>query len=305
MPKVADHPEWIEAAEAAYLDMQQKGGNIQACAQAYSQKIADLAVAEVTSQHRNACVAANDPPIGWAEDALTGFLDQAHRNRWATFARLPSPTSLLKDIAALFVGFSRGWMNPANEVAALVSIRATSAFFAAAQHALAGQEADIFPSSRACVEYAAYALFMIRRPDATEVWVRRHDSAEAFSAVRRVFTHAAVAAEADAADPWVGELYRALYQEAIDFGAHPNERAVTSNARMVRTEQGREIQQVLLHDTEEDIQFGLAHVAEVGICALTVLSLAFPDRILGERAAMLAAMRALVDALRCERPTTS
>lgn len=50
MPKVADHPEWIEAGEAAYQEAEQRGDSVRDCWLAYAQKIVDLATAELEKE---------------------------------------------------------------------------------------------------------------------------------------------------------------------------------------------------------------------------------------------------------------
>ena len=47
--------------------------------------------------------------------------------------------------------------------------------------------------------------------------------------IRRTFTQTAIRDSIATKDTKLSEIYQALYERSIDFGAHPNEKAVTSS----------------------------------------------------------------------------
>ena len=71
----------------------------------------------------------------------------------------------LAAIDNLFATISKGWLNPDDEIAAMLLLRCHSAFRIAAGLAAAGQVAESFPMNRTVLEYAAYALHLHRNAD--------------------------------------------------------------------------------------------------------------------------------------------
>ena len=89
----------------------------------------------------------NPPPPGWGTDALTAFLDDARRNRFATFANKPEFKRLIK-LDACFLRVVTDWLNPKDLLAPFLLMRSHSAFRAACEHAAAGQVVEVFPQIR-------------------------------------------------------------------------------------------------------------------------------------------------------------
>lgn len=294
-PKVADHPEWVEAAEAAYREAQGRGGNVQDCCLAFTQKVVDLALAEVQAQ-ASANPSAGAPPK-WRWDGLSAFWEQAHQNRWATFVRAPAWFNQLQTIDQLYVGLADEWVDPPDDVTPHLALRSGACFRAAAEHACAGQLAEIFPSLRAALEHAGYALFMRRKPRTIVRWLGRSENAKARQEAREVFSAGSIRREIRAADPWLGELYKSLYEMTIDLGAHPNLDAIAANIDAIPMPGGgRHMLQIYLHADAERIKFGLARVFEASVCALCTIRLVFPERFDGDRDRALDRMRELVRA---------
>jgi hypothetical protein len=94
---------------------------------------------------------------------------------------------------------------------------------------MAGQIAEVFPQLRACLEYAAYALHIDRNNDLVEVWLRRHDDHDTLNAVKNHFKISEIKKSIRTTNRHVADVFDELYQRTIDFGGHPNERAITGN----------------------------------------------------------------------------
>lgn len=216
-------------------------------------------------------------PPDWGEDELTFLMEQAHRNRVATFKNKPEFRRLIA-INDCFQRVSGGWTNPQNQVAALLLIRSHSAFFAACEKAASSALADTFPHIRACLEYAAYALHIDQTPALAETWLKRHDSDPARAAVRREFSIVNLRASIKGRDRHAEEVFHRLYEESIDFGAHPNERAVTGSLEIETTDQGREFKQLWFHGDGQTLDYVLVSTARAGICALQILQNVFGAR---------------------------
>jgi len=229
------------------------------------------------------------PPPGWEDDSLSEFLETAYRNRWATFDNKKDWYGRLAGIDACFMQIAKEWLNPINLVTPLLFLRSHAAYRAACEHAMAGQIAEIFPQLRASLEYAAYALHIDRNNDLVEVWLRRHDDHDAFNASKNHFKISEIKKTIKASNRHMADVFDELYQRTIDFGAHPNERAITGNMMISEHDGRKEFQSIYLHNDGLALTHGLKTTAQIGVCALEILQDAFKPRfeLLGVRAELL------------------
>jgi hypothetical protein len=133
---------------------------------------------------------------------------------------------------------------------------------------------DGFALQRSCLENAGYARLIADDSTLSESWIRRDDNEETKKLIRRKFTQTAIRDSIGAKDPKLSEIYQALYERSIDFGAHPNEKAVTSSlvkgSLMTKT-----IQFKLLTGDGVALDNSLRSAAQAGICALKVFGTVF------------------------------
>jgi hypothetical protein len=228
-------------------------------------------------------------PQGWGSDELTKFWDAARQNQFGTFARKQPLYKRSSDIDALFVRVSKDWLNPDDEIAAMLLLRCHSAFRTAAGLAAAGQAAETYVMNRAVLENAAYALHLHRDTAVRMIWLDRHQSDAALKASRDALTHAKVLATVTAVNQHAAKRFEELYQRAIDFGGHPNERSVTGNMKMVDEPNRRVMLAVMQHADGPELNMALKTTAQCGMCALEMLQGVFNARfeLLGINAAML------------------
>ena len=220
-----------------------------------------------------------DPkPPNWGDDRLSAFLEHAYKNRWATFVQKPKEFQLLGNIDQCFEDALKDWTNPTHPVAAHLYLRSHAAFRAACEHAAAGQVAEVFPMVRIALEYAGYALHIAKTPGLEDVWLRRHDNDAALGKAKAEFLVSKVRTTIASANRKAAQVFDLLYQQAIDMGAHPNERAVTGNMAIVDYEGGQEWRQVYLHGDGIQIDLALKVVARAGVCILEISQEAFPAR---------------------------
>ncbi len=224
-------------------------------------------------------------PPRWGDDPLSAFLQQAFRNSLATFVQKNPGFELLSRIDRSFLRIGENLVNPPDILGAVLLLRSHSAYRAACRLTVSGQVTDTFPQLRACLEYALYALRINQNGALAEAWLRRHDDDASHRTVRREFQHVTVMQTLEAVDPDLHRIIAALYERTIDFGAHPNERAVTGSMVMER-EPGRvEIQQIYLHGDSLALDHAIKTTAQVGLGSLCVLQHIFRQRfeILGLR----------------------
>lgn len=229
------------------------------------------------------------PSPGWGADSLTEFIEIAYQNRFATFVNKKGWFQRLARLDVCFMRIAKDWLNPPDDIAALLFLRCHAAYRATCEHALAGQVADTFPQIRACLEYAGYALHIHKQPDRGEMWLRRHDDEASMKAVKNEFTVSNIRVTIGKSNQQAAKVFDELYQRAIDFGAHPNERSVTGSLAIEKHEDRTMYQQIYLHGDGLALVHGLKTTAQTGVCALEILQEVFAARfeLLGVRSELL------------------
>lgn len=221
-------------------------------------------------------MAMSTPPPHWNKDRLTHFIDAAYGNCWASFANLPNEYSWLQLVDE---GFALVETVPKDSpiLEAFLFARAQAAFRSAALLSMAGLAAECFCINRSCIESALYGLHINTNPQAGEIWIHRHTSAESEKKTRNEFAFTNVVNALCKRLPHLEPTARMLYTRAIDFGAHPNERAVSSALSM--REHSQEVQFTVAYMTSDQtiLQHAIKSTAQAGTFALLVNGEIFKD----------------------------
>ena len=173
-----------------------------------------------------------DAPAAWGNDEISNLLDAARNNEFSTFANLRSETSRLIDIDLSFRKVIDGLNHSNDWFAAFFVLRAHSNFLSACRMSMSGQIPESYALLRSCLENALYGVYLARNPDLRETWLRRHDSDEHKKKVRNEFKIGSMLDCAKSIDSKEGEVAKQLYDLTIDYGAHPNERALMQSLQM-------------------------------------------------------------------------
>ena len=219
-----------------------------------------------------------EAPQGWGGDGLTEFLEAAHQNRFATFANKPTEYQRLAGIDEAFSRIEGGWTNPPNLITPLLFFRCHAAFRATCEHAMAGQIVDAFVSIRNLIETAGYAIHIHRNPSAAEIWLKRHDDEASAKLIKSEFTIANVRRSIRSANQAGHDVFQMLYERSIDFGGHPNERAITGSMSLEQEEDHSKYKLVLLHGDGLPLDHALKSAAQAGVCALDIMGDVFSAR---------------------------
>lgn len=217
------------------------------------------------------------PPY-WGDESLSAFVDQAFKNVLATFVGKKPGFGLLVRIDQSFLKIGENLLNPPDLFGGLLLLRSHSAFRAACRLAMSGQIPEAFPVLRTCLEYSLYALHINRKPELGELWLRRHDDKDLMRAVRREFTHSNVMSTLRERDQDLSRIIEDLYERTIDFGGHPNERAITGSMILKRKKDRIELQQIYLHGDSLSLDYALKSTAQVGLGSLCVFRHIFRER---------------------------
>jgi hypothetical protein len=219
-----------------------------------------------------------EPPPGWASDDLTSFIQMATDNIAATFHNKKRAFNALKDIDSYFQSIIDNLLNAPDFLASLLLLRTHSAYRAACRMSLSGQVPEAFVLLRSCIEYSLYALHINKNPEAGEKWINRHQDEEALKSAKNEFTYGRVIKTLETIDSSIYQTSRGLYERSIDFGAHPNERSITSSLKIIKGKDRIEFQQLYLASDGKLLSHGLKSTAQVGLCSLYILRHIFKER---------------------------
>jgi hypothetical protein len=230
-------------------------------------------------------------PTGWGADSLTEYIENSNRNRYATFANKKERFNELIFIDKCFIIVFKDWINPQNNLSPHLFIRSHAAYRAACENAMSGQVAQAFPQLRACIEYAGYGLHIMKNPEVSEIFLKRHEDNEGkgIDRVRKEFTIKNINSTIKKLNKHLSRDYHNLYNKSIDFGAHPNEMSVINNLKVLNSEKSKNFLQMYLHGDGVELSHILDFTCQIGICALEVFQEAFQARfeLLGVREDLL------------------
>lgn len=219
-----------------------------------------------------------EPPRSWGADDITGFIDNARLNSFVTYANLRPEYAKLAEVDGVFRKLIANLINTKDWFAAFFLLRAHSAFLAGSHLAMSGQTAEVYASLRLCLENGLYGLYLSRNPASRETWLRRHDSEQAKRRVRDEFTIRNLFETLRGCDGSEARVAEELYEYCIDYGAHPNERALTQS---LKTETGPDVvnfQIVYLSGDSLVLRVCLKAAAQVGASVLGIFRIVFRER---------------------------
>jgi len=90
-----------------------------------------------------------------------------------------------------------------------------------------------------------------------ELWLRRHDDSDSKKAMKKEFTPTNIRATIETKNQHIEGVFKDLYDRAIDFGAHPNERSVTTNLTKIDHEKSTEFESAYARGDGPQFDHGL------------------------------------------------
>ena len=175
-------------------------------------------------------------PSGWGRDKLSDFIENANQNTIATFANLRPIFKKLQDIDGAFRKIVDNLDNTREWFEGLFLLRAHSSYLGAVRLSTSGQVPETYMVLRGCIENSLYGLYLHKKPEEREIWLKRHDDDESKRRVRRKFKITSMLDLLESSHASTSRVARELYEDTIDYGAHPNERTITSALRMKKEE---------------------------------------------------------------------
>ena len=232
----------------------------------------------MTADVSHEAIETQSTPPDWGSDSLGEFLDAARHNMMATVANLRQQYDALATIDQLYCDVIDN-LNPNLEfVSAFFLFRTHSSFRGAARLCLSGQVAEAYMVLRSCLESALYGLYVAGVTNRQEIWLHRHVDHASRQRVRNVFTTGNVLNHLKSIDAKTHDIARSLYEQTIDYGGHPNERAVLTQIKTESTDSrvAFTLEYFLCGDLPH--QLSLKSAARIGICCLDIFYIVFRDR---------------------------
>ena len=214
----------------------------------------------------------SEPPPKWGTDDITKFIDTAYANAQVTFVNLEAEYSRISQIDGVLRKLCENLSHMDEWFAAFFVLRSHSTWLAAATLAMSARVAETYIMLRATIENGLYGLHIAKHPDLQVVWLRRHASPNHKSRIRKEFKFGNLVETLSREDANEARVAQTLYDQCIDQGAHPNERALMQNLKI---EVGAQVTTFEVKYMNADpIMLGLAlmSTARVGVCVLGIFS---------------------------------
>ena len=232
----------------------------------------------MTVKDDNSNAARFDFAPEWGADTLSEFIDKAFHNIAATSVNLPAEYGALRKIHDIFLKITDNLHQSPEIISGFMLFRTHSSFLAACRLCLSGQLPETFMVLRSCLESALYGLYVHGDNARQLVWLLRHDNDAAMKEMKQQFTVRKVMDHLGVLDAKTQDIAQKLYDRTIDYGGHPNEKAVF-------TQMGTHRENTRINFRHDHFVCGapflngcLKTTAQVGICSLDVFYYVFRDR---------------------------
>jgi hypothetical protein len=211
----------------------------------------------------------------WGKTFTTDFLQKADDNTRITYRNLPGYFEMLEGVGDIFMTASNviGYSNLSNYVTLLLLQRACGNYFSSVRLSSSGQLPESYVLLRACVEDGLYAFNVYSEPKSAQIWLDRHENEQSRKDSKKLFQLKVLQDNLIQANQQLGRNIQSDYEWCIDYGAHPNERAITTNLSFT----GKKMFLELLNTTEGVFQMCLSMCVTCGLDVIKVFNLIYPD----------------------------
>jgi hypothetical protein len=155
-------------------------------------------------------------------DNLASFLNDAQNNCVKFQTEYKPQFEFLERIDSIFHDTQLFKYESSQILTCSFQNRSWMAYRASARVLLSGQVVESHSLIRACIECAAYAHFLTRKPELRKIWAERGNSEEATSKVRSEFRWGAIRKLIATENAELGAELHQIYEECVSNGAHPN-----------------------------------------------------------------------------------
>jgi hypothetical protein len=202
----------------------------------------------------------------------------ARNNTFATFTNLPDQYDLLLNVNNIYKYIIDNLINTPEWFANFFFLKAHAAYLGSVRFVLSGQIAETYMVLRGCLESAIYGVYLSRNKTSQKTWLSRHDNDESFKRVKNEFKIVKLLSFLDSIDPTTHKTTKLLYERTIDYGAHPNELALTSLLEKKERENGIQFNLNYLSGNTPALHLALKTTAQIGVCSLHIFDNVYRDR---------------------------
>jgi hypothetical protein len=226
-------------------------------------------------------------PPPWDRDPLSTYLSQAEHNTRACAVNWPDVYEVQQRAHGLLLRVGEVIEHDREDaqylgVPRMLLLRSHSAILTTMRLAMSGQAVEAQPVLRLAIEDAWYALHIVRDPAPparAKIWWGRGETPEATQACKNEFTVVNVRATHEGLDAETTTAMRRLYDDVIDFGAHPNQGGVAMSLRISdRTEKSARVGVGFLHAGTLAAISALKAATDVTTGLAKIVSLIYPER---------------------------
>lgn len=216
-------------------------------------------------------------PEGWGRDSLSYFQNTAFSNEQWSFVNDTEFNALLSDCDS-FIFESLIKTTPKHKdksnIGALLFISSHNHYRASARLCLSGQYLPVFPTARATLENVMYGWYLSSHPDLIALWLNKPADKKALRTWNNTFSFSNIARLLGQQEEVLERLLKQTHQIAINFGAHPNKEALTSNLILLDDEGMYSIG--YLHGQGKIIPYTCSFMLDISLSFLVLLRKTYP-----------------------------
>lgn len=209
----------------------------------------------------------------WGTSELTTFIDNAHKNIKISYIKLKCYLRLFEDLVETFRKAHEVISCPNIESLVIASFlsRAYGNFLGSVRLAASGQLTESYAQLRVCLENGLYAFYMYQDSSLIQIWENRHKSEKDKKLCRKKFQISEIIKKLKNINSKIGNDAEHLYEVCIDYGAHPNQRALSPNVRVVNDK----VRTLIFNDDDGFMRACLSLNTSVGLTALDIFNLIY------------------------------
>jgi hypothetical protein len=193
-------------------------------------------------------------PADWGRSELTRFFTLAEEQALATFAAMPQWIQALELIDRCLTENAPTYfheIDPPRRTASKLFVRVFGTYRAACRLALSGQLYETTVLSRSILETAMYAWVCGDSAEHAAAWEKRSSGGDDLQRAKDLFKWGDLRRRLESVDADTARSIQNLYEEAIEYGAHPNVDGVALSSEVKDLGSDRfEVSTVFLHSEE-------------------------------------------------------
>ena len=219
-------------------------------------------------------------PVDFGKDDLSKYLEFAHNNIYANFINCSEDFNKLQKLDGAFKKIVENISNQDDIVFGLLMMRCHSSFLNAIRILLSGAIPETYILLRSTIEASLYCLHMDGRDDLWNIWLNRHQSDVDLTKCRNEFSYKNIKKSLHKKDFQLCKVIDILYEGTINFGAHPNEMAVTAVTKLDKSNGNISFSTSYLLGDSLQYRAALKYTLQVGVGVLSIFELMRDKRFL-------------------------